>query len=119
MKKNGTRSFALINCSATAADQLPGAEVLGVDLSPIQPKWVPSNCRFLVDDVEEEWLYGDNFDMVHMRTMASVLKDIPKVLRRAYKYVREGKRNIQPLSSSPPMLLSPIPLTRTRRTVPK
>ncbi|TPX18334.1 uncharacterized protein E0L32_011783 [Thyridium curvatum] len=73
-----------------AADQLPGAEVLGVDLSPIQPKWVPSNCRFLVDDVEEEWLYGDNFDMVHMRTMASVLKDIPKVLRRAYNALKPG-----------------------------
>ena len=69
------------------ADSLPSAEVLGIDLSPIQPQWVPPNCKFLVDDAEEEWLNGNNFDMVHMRTMASTLKDVPKVLSHAYKFV--------------------------------
>ncbi|KAK1539141.1 methyltransferase [Colletotrichum costaricense] len=34
----------------------PSAEVTGVDLSPIQPRWVPSNVRFFVDDVEDDWL---------------------------------------------------------------
>ncbi|KAK1466663.1 methyltransferase [Colletotrichum cuscutae] len=34
----------------------PSAEVTGVDLSPIQPSWVPSNVRFFVDDVEDDWL---------------------------------------------------------------
>ncbi|KAK0371589.1 methyltransferase [Colletotrichum limetticola] len=36
----------------------PSAEVTGVDLSPIQPGWVPSNVRFFVDDVEDDWLAG-------------------------------------------------------------
>jgi hypothetical protein len=33
-------------------DQFPAANILGVDLSPIQPEWVPPNVRFMVDDVE-------------------------------------------------------------------
>ena len=28
------------------ADAHPGAQVIGTDLSPIQPKWVPPNCKF-------------------------------------------------------------------------
>jgi hypothetical protein len=27
--------------------------------SPIQPTWVPANCKFEVDDVELEWEYDD------------------------------------------------------------
>ncbi len=33
-------------------DLFESANVLGVDLSPIQPEWVPPNVRFMVDDVE-------------------------------------------------------------------
>ncbi|KAL1965835.1 hypothetical protein VTN77DRAFT_5156 [Rasamsonia byssochlamydoides] len=39
------------------ADQHPSAEVIGVDLSPIQPSMVPPNSKFLVDDIESEWTY--------------------------------------------------------------
>lgn len=33
-------------------DLFDSASILGVDLSPIQPEWVPPNVRFMVDDVE-------------------------------------------------------------------
>lgn len=33
-------------------DRFPSSNILGVDLSPIQPEWVPPNVRFMVDDVE-------------------------------------------------------------------
>jgi hypothetical protein len=33
-------------------DQYPIANILGIDLSPIQPIWVPPNVRFMVDDVD-------------------------------------------------------------------
>ncbi|UQC81420.1 methyltransferase domain-containing protein [Colletotrichum lupini] len=33
-------------------DFFPNAEVTGIDLSPIQPSWVPPNVKFEVDDVE-------------------------------------------------------------------
>ena len=65
------------------ADQFPSAEVLGVDLSPIQPVWVPPNCKFIVDDIEDDWVNGDNWDYVHLRCMTAWLKDKPKVLKQA------------------------------------
>ena len=37
------------------AEEYPSAQVLGIDLSPVQPDWVPPNCRFEVDDFELEW----------------------------------------------------------------
>ncbi|KAI2376329.1 hypothetical protein LOY93_000294 [Ophidiomyces ophidiicola] len=37
------------------ADRFPSAEVIGNDLSPIQPSFVPPNVKFVVDDVEAEW----------------------------------------------------------------
>lgn len=68
-------------------DLYPSAEVTGLDLSPIQPVWVPPNVKFLVDDVEDTWLNGDNFDMVHMRNMVPILKSPVDLLREIYAYV--------------------------------
>jgi hypothetical protein len=68
-------------------DEYPGAEILGVDLSPIQPAWVPPNVRFLVDDIEANWVYPkDYFDLVHARHMTSSLKNWPQLLDQAYTY---------------------------------
>lgn len=39
------------------ADKFPTAEVTGTDLSPIQPDWVPSNCKFEVDDAMSPWTF--------------------------------------------------------------
>lgn len=49
------------------ADEHPNAEVIGTDLSPIQPSWVPNNCKFLIDDVEADWNWSPDeyFDLVH------------------------------------------------------
>ncbi|KAK2038085.1 hypothetical protein LZ31DRAFT_599947 [Colletotrichum somersetense] len=38
------------------ADEHPQANVVGVDLSPIQPEYVAPNCAFEIDDVEKEWM---------------------------------------------------------------
>src|ERR1700761_85902 len=53
------------------ADGHPSCETQGVDLSPIQPTFVPPNCHFSIDDVEDEWAYGPNhyFDFVHIRCL--------------------------------------------------
>jgi len=66
------------------ADKYPGAEVIGLDLSPIQPFWVPPNAEFLVDDIEDTWLAGDNFDFVHLRNMIPILKSPVTVLKDAF-----------------------------------
>ncbi|CCX13551.1 Similar to mRNA 3' acc. no. Q4IPA4 [Pyronema omphalodes CBS 100304] len=41
------------------ADNYPMAEVTGTDLSPIQPNWVPANCRFEVDDAMLNWTFKE------------------------------------------------------------
>ncbi|KAF0316929.1 methyltransferase domain-containing protein [Colletotrichum asianum] len=45
------------------------AEVLDVDLSPIQPEYVPPNCRFEIDDIEKEWAWNTRFDFIFCRDM--------------------------------------------------
>lgn len=66
-------------------DQFPSARVCGIDLTPIQPLWVPPNVEFLIDDCEQDWLARD-VDLVHFRFMVVILRDISGVLEHAYKY---------------------------------
>ncbi|KAL1974704.1 hypothetical protein VTN31DRAFT_4908 [Thermomyces dupontii] len=73
------------------ADQNPQSEVIGCDLSPIQPTLVPPNVKFLVDDIESEWTYGnDPFDFIHARFLAASIKDFKKLLERCYRSVKPG-----------------------------
>ncbi|KAK4234259.1 S-adenosyl-L-methionine-dependent methyltransferase [Achaetomium macrosporum] len=72
------------------ADQFPSAEVLGIDFTPIQPSWVPPNLKFIVDDIEEDWLNGSGFDLVHLRQIFPVLKKPDKVLRQSYENLKPG-----------------------------
>lgn len=72
------------NLYSTVGDQFPSAQVLGVDLSPIQPDWLPPNVKFLVDDVESPWLHPRNhFDYIHSRHTVMAIKDWMKLFRRA------------------------------------
>ncbi|KAL7273844.1 hypothetical protein RUND412_003280 [Rhizina undulata] len=73
------------------ADQFPSAEVIGVDLSPTQPTWVPPNLTFEVDDIEETWHYKENsFDFIHLRMMAGFIYDWPKLYRQAFRALKPG-----------------------------
>ncbi|KAB5578083.1 S-adenosyl-L-methionine-dependent methyltransferase [Coniochaeta sp. 2T2.1] len=72
------------------ADRYPSAEVVGVDLSPIQPSWVPQNLKFFVDDIEDGWLNGDGWDLVHLRCISPWLKDKELLLKRAYEHMKPG-----------------------------
>ncbi|KAI5798460.1 S-adenosyl-L-methionine-dependent methyltransferase [Pyronema domesticum] len=73
------------------ADEFPSAEVIGNDLSPIQPNWVPPNCRFEVDDVEQPWTYRpDFFDFIHIRNLAQGVGDWPKVMEEVFRCTKPG-----------------------------
>ncbi|KAF2230062.1 S-adenosyl-L-methionine-dependent methyltransferase [Viridothelium virens] len=73
------------------ADQYPSAEVIGTDISPVQPKWVPPNLSFEVDDLELDWLYRpDSFDLVNIRFMFLAIRDFGAVLRQAYRAAKPG-----------------------------
>ncbi|KXH46149.1 hypothetical protein CSIM01_11053 [Colletotrichum simmondsii] len=56
-------------------DEHPEAEVLGIDLSPNQPTFLPPNVDFEVDDIEEEWVFDEPFDYIHSRLMTSSIAD--------------------------------------------
>ncbi|CAL8582130.1 hypothetical protein XPA_007803 [Xanthoria parietina] len=71
-------------------DKYPKAEVLGNDISPIQPKWVPPNVRFEVDNVEEDWTYHQPFDYIHCRMMGNAIRDWPRLNRQCFEHTRPG-----------------------------
>lgn len=74
------------------ADQFPTAEVIGTDLSPIQPSWVPPNLHFEVDDATAEWTFSRNkpFDFIHARDLGGSIGDWPALLRQAYEHLKPG-----------------------------
>jgi hypothetical protein len=78
---------------------------MGVDLSPIQPDWVPPNVRFMVDDVEDTWLRPKNYyDYVHSRHTVMAIKDWPKLMRQALEYVRPDFFTVSHASNRYPVL---------------
>ncbi|KKK12837.1 hypothetical protein ARAM_001180 [Aspergillus rambellii] len=72
------------------ADQHPEVEVTGIDLSPTQPLFVPPNLKFVVDDMEAEWLYTESFDLIHARYLVGALEDPAQVIAQAYKHTTPG-----------------------------
>ncbi|KAI5787939.1 S-adenosyl-L-methionine-dependent methyltransferase [Pyronema domesticum] len=74
-----------------AADNYPEATVIGTDLSPIQPGWVPPNCKFEVDDAEQNWTYpADSFDFIHSRNLAQAISDWDNVMKEIYRCTKPG-----------------------------
>ncbi|GIJ90910.1 hypothetical protein Asppvi_009875 [Aspergillus pseudoviridinutans] len=72
------------------ADEHPESEVIGNDLSPIQPSWIPPNCRFEIDDFELPWSYSQPFDYIHGRELEGAIRDHDKLFRQAYENLRPG-----------------------------
>ncbi len=59
----------------------------GVDLSPIQPHWIPSNVEFIVDDIEDEWIHASDYDFAHFRFVNTLLKDNMAMLNKVFACV--------------------------------
>lgn len=66
------------------ADEYSSAQVLGIDLSPIQPQWVPPNCKFLVDDLESDWVLNRQFDFIHGRALEGSIREWAKLYQQVY-----------------------------------
>ncbi|KAG6200483.1 hypothetical protein E4U10_002399 [Claviceps purpurea] len=72
-------------------DSFPSANILGIDLSPIQPDWLPPNVRFMVDDAESPWLFPRNhFDYIHSRHTVMAIKDWDRLYGRAFEHLKSG-----------------------------
>jgi len=74
------------------ADEHPNAIVIGTDLSPIQPTWVPPNCKFYVEDLESPWNYAvaEHFDFIHGRGLCGSVADWKKLFAQAYENLKPG-----------------------------
>ncbi|KAK1636816.1 S-adenosyl-L-methionine-dependent methyltransferase [Colletotrichum phormii] len=72
------------------ADEHPEAEVYGIDLSATLPGYVPPNCKFEVDDAEEEWTWTRPFSYIHSRVMTSSIGDWKLYLQRCYDNLEPG-----------------------------
>jgi trans-aconitate methyltransferase len=76
------------------ADEHPSATIIGTDLSPIQPSWLPPNCSFYVEDVESEWLYTpeEAFDLIHSRGMVGSISSWTSYYEKILQNLRPGGR---------------------------
>ncbi|KAF5670071.1 methyltransferase [Fusarium heterosporum] len=88
------------------ADEHPDTQVVGVDLSPIQPDLydllfsifrhllitisVPPNVEFFVDDIEEPWTFSEPFDYIHSRMMTFSIKSWPDLTKSIYNNLVPG-----------------------------
>ncbi|KAI5820162.1 S-adenosyl-L-methionine-dependent methyltransferase [Pyronema omphalodes] len=73
------------------ADKYLMAEVIGTDLSPIQPDWIPANCRFEVDDAMLDWTFkNDSFDLIHCRNIASGVSDWTHLITEMMRCTNPG-----------------------------
>ncbi len=74
------------------ADRFPTATVVGTDLSPIQPGFVPPNVQFYIDDAESDWIFRDfeKFDFIHGRALCGGIADWPRLYAQAYDHLEPG-----------------------------
>ncbi len=72
------------------AEKYPDADVTGIDLSAIQPDAVPHNVYFEIDDAEEEWTYGQSFDLVHMRDLSGSFRSWPTIYGECWRHLKPG-----------------------------
>ncbi|KAK5081567.1 hypothetical protein LTR05_007698 [Lithohypha guttulata] len=72
------------------ADVHPNCQVLGIDLSPTQPSFVPPNCKFEVDDYESEWTFKQRFNLVHGRMMLTSIERPEELFKNTYDSLVPG-----------------------------
>lgn len=72
------------------ATAYPDSQVLGTDLSPIQPTNIPENCHFLIDDATADWAFGRQFNYIHVRTMTVGISDWTRFFEQSWNNLQPG-----------------------------
>jgi len=74
------------------ADKFPGSQVYGIDISPVQPLYLPDNCHFHLENVLQGLSFHDEkFDLIQSRCLGASWPD-----RRWPGYVQEIYRMTKP-----------------------
>lgn len=72
-------------------DKFPDCDVIGTDVSPSQPSWIPPNVQFQIDDCTQEWTFAANhFDLIHIRYLIGSIIDWPALFKEAFKATKPG-----------------------------
>ncbi|OHF01444.1 methyltransferase domain-containing protein [Colletotrichum orchidophilum] len=71
-------------------EEHPEAEVVGVDLSPVQPGFTPPNVHYEIDDLEEEWSFSRKFDYVHCMMMTGAFRDWQNFHQQTFDNLNPG-----------------------------
>jgi SAM-dependent methyltransferase len=74
------------------AELYPNAAIIGTDLSPIQPTWVPPNVTFeLHDCLQYPWEFSHQFDLIHTQLLNGVaIKDWPEFYAECLRNLKTG-----------------------------
>ncbi|KAH7010799.1 uncharacterized protein B0I36DRAFT_356414 [Microdochium trichocladiopsis] len=73
------------------ADHHPHIEVIGLDISPHQPHWIPVNLKFEMDGITQGWTYpADTFDYIHMRWLVGSISDWITLYKEIFKALKPG-----------------------------
>src|ERR1700732_2863099 len=74
------------------AEDYPCSQVYGIDISPVQPAYVPYNCDFWLENVlNGSCFHDEKFDLIQSRMMVAGIPDW-----RWGKYVKEIWRMTKP-----------------------
>lgn len=69
----------------------PEAQVIGTDLSLIQPQNCPANCTFIKEDSEhDDWIFPDPFDLIFMRLVVTCFDSHLAVFRKSFDNLNPG-----------------------------
>ncbi|KAG8953833.1 hypothetical protein FRC04_001463 [Tulasnella sp. 424] len=74
------------------ARMFPHADVVGLDLAPVNPiSEPPPNCQFECGDVNKDLSrYNNSFDVIHARAIIQGIHDYPAFLGQVVKMLRPG-----------------------------
>lgn len=73
------------------ADAYPNAEVLGIDISLIQPHMIPANLSFKLRDFDGPWqpvIQLESWDLIHMRMLAGSVSSWPEVYAKVFRSLK-------------------------------
>ncbi|KAK8016794.1 S-adenosyl-L-methionine-dependent methyltransferase, partial [Apiospora rasikravindrae] len=79
----------------------PTSQVIGTDLSKIQPNPDVPNCLFEKVDCEDPWLYTEKFDYIHMRFLTTGIRDPRGSSARRTRTSSRGDCHMQYVSVDP------------------
>ncbi|KJZ71581.1 hypothetical protein HIM_09050 [Hirsutella minnesotensis 3608] len=72
------------------ADQDPSRTIVGLDISPIQPEFVPPNVHFFVENVETDWRETAKYHFIHLRGMSGSIQDWSSLFHKIYQALKPG-----------------------------